>query len=577
MTLLKVRPGGAPARERRLPVGRLVALLVLVGVCWAILAGTTPSPGGNPVLRTTSPGSTELVKSPDNVVLTFDRPVPAGLATVRILDPDGSQVVFDRPVHPDGHDDMISVPMPKERHEGTYVVSWAMPSDTLEPIGGSFTFDVFSTIEPEGVPEIETTHDPVVTAVYTTFRVAALGAMVLLAGAAIFVAVAGSGAPGSRPVRRLVKCSWWVLVAATAGTLVSFGPYAAWAPLRDAFDPRLLSGTFESATGGALLARLYLLVPATLGLAQLMTSEPADTRRERALRAGAVLGCAAALLATWTLADPRPAGAPGPSALAADILLLGALAAGAGGLVLLRLSGVGEHEVVARFARLSLWCAGILVVAGTYQVWSGSHRFGWLTAGSLALAVLLVAFAILSRKWTRADENASKRERRTDLRRFRLRITGTAGVAGLIVAATGALVTLQPGQTAHAQGPTDPAPAAIREQVAPTRLTFDTGKPGGQGSVDLVLIPVTTGQTVHVDTRVSTIDDGGHARDDVAVFATLTHQDSDRPVPLPLNHAGAGYLAGSATLPERGGWQLALTLRTTDGGTQTLTQPLYVQ
>ncbi|GAA5172943.1 MULTISPECIES: copper resistance CopC family protein [Amycolatopsis] len=450
-------------RERAttvVPRGRIVAFFVLVAACWGTLLAAMPQATGDPVLITTSPGSTEVVKSPGHVLLTFDRPVPAGLATVRILDPDGSQVVHERPVHPAGRDDTISVPMPKERHEGTYAVAWTLPSSGLQPISGSFTFDVSYRIDPEGVPDIETTHDPVLAAVHLTARAAAVVALVLLTGLAVFVAWNGT----TRRARRWVKATWWVSAGATVVALLSFGPYAAWAPLRDAFDPRLLSGALASDAGGALLARLYVLVPATLGLAQLMTSPPAATAGERRLRVAAVLGCATALLATWPLAGP-------PLVLAADVAVL-------------------------------------------------------------ALVAVPVGWLVLSRRWA----------------------------AVVLLAATAAGVVLLPG--GHVPGQ---PPAALRNQVAPTRLAYDTGKPGGQGAVDLVLIPTAT----RLDAHVSVLND------DVSVTAVLTA--AGRTVPLPLHHAGTGHWAGSAAVPERGRWELALTLRAADGSTQTIPQPIDVR
>jgi copper transport protein len=558
MTKVLERPRGATARPPGV-AGRLVALLVLVAACWGTLLATTPAATGDPVLVTTSPGSTEVVKSPDTVVLTFDRAVPAALATVRILDPDGSQVVFDRPAHPDGRADTISVPMPAERHEGTYAVAWTLPSSRLQPVSGSFTFDVSSPIEPEGVPEIETTHDPVVAAVYLTARTVAIAAMVVLAGVAFFVAAIGPVAARTRATRRLVKTAWWLVVGSTLGALVSFGPYAAWVPLRDAFDPRLLSAAFESDAGGALFARLYVLVPATLGLALLMKSPPAATTRERRLRGVGVLGCATAVLATWTLADPRPPGAPSPLALAVDVVLLTALALPAGGLLVFRLPVARDRHTVSRFVRPLLGCAGLLVAAGTAQVWYG-HRFGWLPAGALVLASVFAGFAWLSAR--RAGGPVARQ------RRFSGRVAGVAGLVSVIVVATAALLALDPAGNAHALGAAGQAPAAIRQQVAPTRLAYDTGKPGGQGSVDLVLIPAAD----RLDARVSVL---GPHREDTTVTAALVR--GNRTTPLVMNHAGTGYWTGEATVPEPGRWELALTLRAGDGSTQTVKQPIDVR
>jgi copper transport protein len=558
MTAVQERPRRAPDRPRGV-AGRLVALLILVAACWGILFATTPAATGDPVLVTTSPGSTEVVKSPDAVVLTFDRPVPAALATVRILDPDGSQVVFERPVHPDGRADTISVPMPAERHEGTYAVAWTLPSSRLQPVSGSFTFDVSYPIRPDGVPEIETTRDPVVTVVYVTARMVAIAAMIVLAGVAFFVAAIGPVAARTRATRRLIKTTWWLVVASTLGALASFGPYAAWVPLRDAFDPRLLSAAFESDAGGALLARLAVLVPATLGLALLMKSPPATTAGERRLRGAGVLGCATAVLATWTFTDPRAPGAPSQLALAVDVVLLTALALPAGGLLMFRLPAARDRTTVSRFVRPLLWCAVLLVAAGTAQVWYG-HRFGRLPAGALALASVLACFAWLSAR--RVGGPVARQ------RRFGRRIAGAAGLVSVVVVATAALLALDPAGNAHALGASGQAPAAIRQQVAPTRLAYDTGKPGGQGSVDLVLIPAAD----RLDARVSVL---GPNRADVTVTAALGR--GGRTTPLAVHRAGTGYWTGEATVPERGRWELALTLRAGDGSAQTIKQPIDVR
>jgi copper transport protein len=608
MTLLKDRRHRTvttprTGRRRSATVGRLVALLLLIAACWGAVLAITPSSSGNPVLRTTSPGNEEVVKSPDNVLLTFDRPVPAGLVTVRIISSLGDQIVFDRPVHPDNREDTVSVPMPPARYEGTYSVAWTMPSSQLEPVGGTFEF-VVNAPNSMGTPEIETVHDRTVTAFYTTARIASIAAMALLIGAVFFVAVVWPGAARWKSVRRLVTYSWLALVLATLGVLVSFGPYAAWVPLSNVFDPKLLSATLESDAGGALLARLLVLVPATLGVAQLLTSAPAESRRERWLRGGTVLGCAAALAATWTLAGPRPPGAPTPLALTVDIVLLIAIAIPISGLVMLWLllpnSGrFAPGNTVPLFSRIVLGCGAALVLTGAYQAWrhvgsfvSLTTSYGWLLVGMLALLVLFVAVAAVCRSWVhrryaapdpaavqenvgRTKKPGASQQERIDFRRL---VAGATGLAALIVGATAALIVIQPPQTAHAQGAVVPPPA-VREQAPPIRVAFDTGTPVGRGSVDLVAIPVADGQhQVHLDAHISVLGENGVARDDVTVTAVLNRPgNSAQPVPVRLSHAAPGYSVGSGTMSIAGRWGLALTLQAGDGSKQTLTQPIDVQ
>jgi copper transport protein len=543
MTAVKERPRAAVVRSHG-GAGRFVALVLLVAACWGTLLATTSQAPGDPVLVTTSPGSTEVVKSPDTVVLTFDRPVPAALATVRILDPDGSQVVFTRPTHPDGREDTISVPMPAERHEGTYAVAWTVPTDRLEPVSGSFTFDVSYPIQPDGVPEIETTHDPVVAAVHLTARTLAIAAMVVLAGLAFFVAAIGPAAAWAGATRRLIKTSWWLVVGGTVLALVSFGPYAAWVPLRGAFDPRLLAGAVETDAGRALLARLATLVPATIGLALLVKRPPANTAADRWLRGGAVAGCASAVLATWTFTDPRPPGAPSPLALAVDVALLAVLAVPAAGFLLLRFPVARHRHTLFRFAKSVLGCAVLVAVAGTAQAWSG-HRFGWLPAGAIVLAGALAVFAWL----------VSRRPVRVPLGR---QVVAVAGSAVVITVATATLLALDPGQSAHAQGSAGQAPAAIRQQVAPTRLAYDTG------ALDLVVIPAAD----RLDVRVSVL---GPQSAETTVTAALGA------TPVPLDRAGSGYWTGQVNALGPGRWELALTLRAGDGRTHMVKQPIDVR
>ncbi|NKQ57896.1 copper resistance protein CopC [Amycolatopsis sp. K13G38] len=571
MTLLKDPARSALPREHRPPTRRLVAFLVLIAACWATLLATAPSPTSAPVLRTISPGNNEIVKSPDQVVLTFDKPVPAGLATLRILDPDGNQIVFERPVNPPGHPEQISVPMPSQRFEGVYAVAWTLPSRSLEPIGGTSTFFVHSPVAAQAMPEIQTTHDTTLAIFITVARFAALAALVLLVGAAFFVAVIWPGGAERRSVRRLVVGAWAGLVVATAGVFVSFGPYAAWAPLGGAFDPRLLSGTFESEAGRALLSRLYVLIPATLGLAQLMTAPPPETVRERWWRGAAVLGCATAVAATWSLPSD-----PTPLALTVDTALLTTIAVAVGGLATLGLCRGTDNSVVSRFSWTAAVCAGLLVaVAGYFAVRHGfpANSYGWMLAGTLTFAVLLVVVCLLARRWLRTRETTRSRNR--DLGRLRRPVLAVTGAATLILAATATLVVTQAPHSAHAQEPVS-LPRSVREQLPPSRVDFDTGSPAGQGSLDFVLILTNGGQNrAHVDLHMSVLDGHDATKDDMALSAVFSRPDhSAPPVPVPVSRVAAGYSTGSTTIPGRGRWDLALTLRATDGSQQTLTQAI---
>lgn len=564
MTLLEERPQRTRAAER-VPFYRALAFAVLVAVCWVVLFATAPSPTGEPVLRSTSPGNGETATNPDQVRLTFDRPVPAGLATVRVINPPGDQVVFERPVHPEGRADTIEVPMPETRFGGTYIVAWTLPSAGLEPIGGTFAFDVYAPAEPLGVPDIETRHDTVVAVLHAAARFGAVATFAVLAGAAFFVAAIWPAGAHRRPVRRLVNCSWLGFVLSTVAVLVTYGPYAAWAPLEDVLDMRLLVGASESAAGGMLFARLCVLIPATLALAQLMTAaEPASTR-ERWARGAAVLGSVAALAATWSLPTR-----PSVLNLVVDVVLLTAVAVLFGGLVLLAMLHPRELTVVPRFSRAVAGCAALLVVAGGYLAWrhglSGSH--GPLLAGLFALVALVGTTCWWLRGRARVCVPGTVRGP----------VLGALGAAVLALSATAVLVTTQPPRTAHAQQP-EVVPPTLRTQAPPTRLAVDTGGPGGRGALDLAMVPKEgTGPGVRIDLHVSSLDETGTVKDGVsveAVFERLGHAAGA--VPVALRESGPGYLTGTANVADRGRWELGLVVRAEDGTRQRLSRVVEVR
>ncbi|WP_235875292.1 copper resistance CopC family protein [Saccharopolyspora aridisoli] len=563
---------------------RILAVVLFVAVCWVALLATMPAPQGNPVLRSTSPGNAENVKSPDEVLLRFDRPVPAGLATIRIISPPGDQVVFTRPYNPVGQDDTVAVAMPPVRYGGTYTVAWALPSDRLEQVAGVFTFDVVVSSTPVGVPEIAAEHDPWVTGAHVTARVATLGAMALLIGAAVFVAALQPAAAGSRPVRRVLIWSGIGTALATIGTLATFGPYAAWVPLGGAFDPALFWAAVQSPTGRGMLSRLALLVPVLAGLVWLLEAHPAKTRRARLMRGVAALGGGAALAATWPLARTRPIGSPTPLEAAVDTATLTAAAVGITSVLLLGLAARSGHRepepVVPRLIPVLAACSALLACTGGYHV-RQAVRDGepaWLATGLVALAVLLVVVSAVLHVWLRrqrvlAVESADQRP--AELQRLRTAAGVGTGVAAVLVGATAALVLAHAPDTAHAR--TDsPTPVSIRQQPGPFRLAYDTGKPGGRGSIDLALLPAVENGQIRLDTHVTVFDEAGNPTDEVRV-AGLLARENGTPAPLVLRPAsGPGHTVGAASLPEPGKWAVVLDVRTPDGGAQTVAQPLDV-
>ncbi|EGD41012.1 copper resistance protein CopC [Nocardioidaceae bacterium Broad-1] len=432
MTAQKIRPQAVTTPSHPGFRRRVIGLVVLVAVCWGVLLTVLPSPTGDPVLVALSPKDGETVRSPDEVRITFDRPVPAELATVQMTDPAGERIVSTRPYNPPDADDTVAVPMPKTRYEGIYSVVWSVPSSALEPMVGSSTFSVFSAARLTAVPGLVVDRDPVVVTVYTVAGALATAALVLGVGTVFVLGVAwpeGIRRPGSR---RLLGYTWATLVLATLVSLLSFGGYAARTSLGDAFDPALLAGTFKSDIGAALMARLLILVPITLGFWQLLRSAPARTPVERWTSAATVLGAASALAATWVFARPHAPAGPGPLTVAAGTALLLAAAVVVGVAVMqwtiLRRAG-GQAAPAKRLL------ARIMPVGGAVLLLAATATGGWrlIAYGALAVVIFGTGVALLIRERRRRSDPVKSRGRRDKPARRRLQEVAAVSASATVV------------------------------------------------------------------------------------------------------------------------------------------------
>ncbi|MTD56346.1 copper resistance CopC family protein [Amycolatopsis pithecellobii] len=353
MTLTRERP------KARLG-GRVLAMALVAAACWAaLLSLASPVSGDIPQLRSSSPGVGSTIR-PDDLVLTFDRPVNARLATVRLMDPYHREFDPGRPAHSGDRAETVMVPLPKQKYAGTYTVAWRVPAGSLAVASGTLTFDLASRSPVQEAPKLS---GPGVleTVSYWFSQVAALAATVLLVGAAFFVAFVRPASAWSTRVRRLVTYGWVGTVGFTLASLLLFGPYAARLPVTDALRGPLPAGTFSSSTGANLLARLAILGFGGLVLAQFLTSEEPRNDRERLARSVTVLGCAAALAVTWTLCVPGA-----PDLLVAATVPLAAVLVLAGGLAFsLRRKGAGAMSAAA---------GAVLLAATAFPLLNGLPR-----------------------------------------------------------------------------------------------------------------------------------------------------------------------------------------------------------
>lgn len=200
-----------------------------------------------------------------------------------------------------------------------------------------------------------------------------------------------------------------------------------------------------------------------------------QARRRKDLTFGLGFGgviVATGLAATWAMAEHASTGLQPAVAMPVDVLHLLAVAAWLGGLAALVVSLYWgppvERAAVRRFSRIAFGSVVVLVATGLYQSWRqvGTWRaltdtgYGQLLLLKVALVVVLVGIAWLSRQWTgRLAEVPETDVPAAEVPAAELRATGKAETDGekdaeeaAEKAAVGAAVTAATATTA------DPAP-----------------------------------------------------------------------------------------------------------------------
>lgn len=443
------RDGGSARRGGRL-VLRILGLVVLVAACWGTLLAALPGHIGDPVLVSTTPTAGTVVKTEPEVRLDFDRPVPAGLATIRITDPSGTVLPTERPYNPADQPDSVAVAAPKTMYQGSWTVAWAVPTDGKEPVSGYFEFHVWAPGPQQAPADVGNGHGPVLDVVSLVAVALATAAATVGTGLVLVLAVAWPAGIGRRAVVRTVRWSGGVLLVAGVTSFELYAVNATGAPLSQAFDPALLTATARSGIGGALLLRIVLLLPLALGAWQLLTAAPAERVLHRWLAGATVLGASSAMLATFVAAQPHGHGRPSVLGTAAGTLLFVSLAVSVGGSValwmVLRWARESVVATVGTVARLLPWGAGALLLSTVVTVG------GWQRVAYAVVAVLVSVIAVAARRWVARTPDGADVPSRP-----RMVQPASVAVAAVLLALVGAAVApAEPGQalvdlSAHAQ------------------------------------------------------------------------------------------------------------------------------
>ncbi|WP_454341610.1 copper resistance CopC/CopD family protein [Streptomyces albogriseolus] len=557
-----------------------------------LLAGAAPA-SAHAALRASDPEDGSVVRTaPTHITLTFTESVGLLEDSFRIYGPDNRRVPMEEPEHAAGAADTARAALPRDLGEGTYTVAWRVVSADSHPVSGAFTFSIGKpSPTPPAAPQDHAEH-PVTKSLYDTGRYLAYLAAALLLGTAAFAALCRP--PDTGPLRAPLLFGWWTLLVTTAALLILRAPYEKGTSPGTALDVSAFPDTVSGRPGMALLARLALLLTAALLLPVLRDRSP----RTR-VTAGAAFSVALAL--TWASAEHASAGIQVPVAMTSSVLHLLAMACWTGGLTALLLTlhrarTPPPYDTVARFSRLAFTSVTVLVVTGAYQSWRGLGSWSALTqtaygrtlAVKLAATVFLLSAAALSRRWTallarpaaagervpalvgapgpppapRTTHMTTVEPETLHRRALRRSVLAEVVVAVAVLLVTTVLTGTLPSRAeAEAAKAPEPQVAGLPGAQALT-VPYDTGTPGGSGTVQLTMDPGRVGEN-----GLQAVVFGPQGTltfvPELRVTFTLPSKDVG-PIDAGLTDRGGYWATNDLTLPLEGAWTMKLTVRVSD-------------
>jgi len=576
----------AADRASQWPRRVLVAMLFVAA---GLLAGAGHA-SAHAVLVAADPAPNSVLATlPGQLRLTFAESVELPSHALRVFDPDGLEVDDGASSHPGGSGATVGIGIRPSSKQGSYAVAWRVVSSDTHPVSGAFTFSVGHP-SPTSTALAPSGGSAVVGTLYGITRALAYGSYAaLVGGGAFLLACWPSGC------RRLVGsgvmvAGWAALGVTTVATLLLQGPYGDGTALGHVFDHGAVATTLRLPLGGALVARLLLLVGTAVYLGQLLARLPsANTTVRRALMApGLVL--AVGMAGTWSVSGHAAVGPQSAVAVAVDVAHLLAMAVWLGGLAVLALAlhrlpatPDDRREVTSaagRFSRIAAACVILLVGSGAYQTWRqlGSPTaflatdYGRVLLGKLLAVGALLAVAAVSRRAVRlapSEPELVTPGRHAPVRRLRRTTLLETGIAVLVLVLTAILVNAEPGRTAQAAA-SEAAPDAVSAM-----LPYDTGGPGGTGTITIHLSPASTGPT----SLEVTLQGPSGAPLDVPELAIELSQPERHfgPLRIALSRGEPGWYHGSGQIPFPGTWQLAATVRTSDIDQITVRTPLNIR
>ncbi|MFC4692277.1 copper resistance protein CopC [Geodermatophilus arenarius] len=578
---------------RRSPRPALLLLVLLAG--WLGLGVATAGPAAaHAELVSTDPGEgARLDAAPGQVTLRFTEGVSLGAGYARVLGDDGERVDTGAA---SVQDDTVTVPLRGDLPDASYVVTYRVISADSHPVSGAYAFVVGDgELADAGAVATDPDADPFVATALPAARALGFAGEAVGLGVPAFLLLCWPAGWASRRMRRLTTAGLATVAGAAVLTFLLQGPYAGGVGLGSLLDPALLSTTGSSAYGLTTLGRgaLALLLAALLVplWRRAAAPQPPETVGVAVLGAGVVLTTAAV---GHPVAGSVPVLATAVTAVhvAAMALWLGGLAALLAGLVR---PGVEAGELAAalpRWSRIASGSVAALVVTGVVQsvreVGSPaalvSTTYGWILLAKLALVLLLLAAAGVSRVWVQqhlgltrprpgcrrrvtahavaatgagAEEPAVAEAARAraavqargaveDVAPLRRTVLVEAAVAAAVLVLSAMLVGTPPARATAAQ---------------PVDVTLPLQSSAGEsGSVQLSIDPARPGaNTLHL----YLFDDDGRLAQPADLRVTLTEPEQEiGPLDVDLEPAGPGHwVADGMSIPGAGTWTVAVSVR----------------
>lgn len=509
----------------------------------ASLIGTSPEKGA------------VLDRSPAQVVLRFDEAVSTVQGSVRVFNGEVERVDTGDVEKPTS--DSVSVGLPGDLPDGTYVVAWRVISADSHPIRGAFAYSVGEPVGDttdivEAVLDQEAGSEAVDLAL-AIVRFVGLGTILLCVGGAAVLAFVVEPHSLRTALPWVALASLGVVLAVDSVAWIALtGVKAAGFGLDAVFRWPLARDVIDTAFGQAWVVR------ALLGLALAVVAvASARSRSDRWLLPTVFLASAIAV----TLPLSGHARVEGSLAILSDAVHVVAAGVWVGGIAFLALVLVqagGDRwslatTAVPRFSMLAVGSVIALVVAGVVsgflevRSWQAlwETTYGRLLLVKVGLLVPLLALGAFNNRVSvpRLRSAAAGPPAR---RGFARAISLELALMLVVVGVTTALVAEPPpkAQAAAAAGP-----VSRDGRIGPYdfTLTVDPAR-AGLNAVHVYVLD-STGQLARVD--------------EISVSATLPDVDIG-PLELDLAPAGPGHATGVTELPLPGTWAFGLDVRKGD-------------